>query len=245
MLDVQYVRTYYTGMARASLRDQIVAAGLRVMLRKGYVGSGVRDIVAEAGVPQGSFTNHFRSKEEFAAAVLDHYFEHVKDLVRQALDNRDLTPRERIERYLDLITERLEQDGFARGCLIGDFSLEAQSSELLRTRLRAIFAEWRAAFAACISEAQATGVVSSTFDPLELADFLLASWEGAILRMKIDRDPAALERFRTIVFHTIFGEKSSEHDRRHHASQSHGARLTHGVPRGRKSRRSGRTVSAR
>src|SRR5262245_55003616 len=91
VVDTQYVRTYYTDMARASLRDQIVAAGLRVMLRKGYVGSGVRDIVAEAGVPQGSFTNHFRSKEEFAAAVLDHYFEHVKDLVRQALEDRDLT----------------------------------------------------------------------------------------------------------------------------------------------------------
>ena len=37
------------------------------MVRKGYVGAGVRDIVAE-GVrqPQGSFTNHFRSKEAFA-----------------------------------------------------------------------------------------------------------------------------------------------------------------------------------
>jgi TetR/AcrR family transcriptional regulator, transcriptional repressor for nem operon len=199
-------------MSRLSSRDQIVAAGLRVMLREGYVGAGVRDIVAEAGVSQGSFTNHFRSKEAFAAAVLDHYFEHVKDLVRQALDDRTLTPRARFERYLDLITERLERDGFRRGCLIGDFSLEAQSSELLRTRLGEIFAEWRVAFADCIREAQATGGVSSVLDPVELADFLLASWEGAILRMKIDRDPAALDRFRTIVLHTIFREASSEHE---------------------------------
>ncbi len=215
------------------------------MLRKGYVGAGVRDIVAEARVPQGSFTNHFRSKEAFAAAVLDHYFEHVKDLIRQTLEDREGTPRERFERYLDLITERLERDGFARGCLIGDFSLEAQSSELLRSRLSVIFAEWRTAFAACIAEAQATGLVSSSFDPVELADFLLASWEGAILRMKIDRDPAALERFRTIVFHTIFRENNIEHQQRHHTSASQSARLEHGVSRGRKSRRSRRTVSAR
>jgi hypothetical protein len=32
----------------------------------------------------------------------------------------------------------------------------------------------------------------------------LASWEGAILRMKVERSPAALERFKTIAFETVF-----------------------------------------
>ncbi|HKA72816.1 MAG TPA: helix-turn-helix domain-containing protein, partial [Xanthobacteraceae bacterium] len=53
-------------MPRASLRDRILDAGLRVMFSQGYIGSGVRDIVAAAAAPQGSFTNHFRSKEAFA-----------------------------------------------------------------------------------------------------------------------------------------------------------------------------------
>src|SRR5438128_10176805 len=126
-------------MAKRSLRGDIIDAGLRVMLRSGYVGSGVREIVAGAGAPQGSFTNHFRSKEEFAAAVLDRYFDHVKGLVHQALDDNRLTPRARLRRYLDIITERLEADGFARGCLIGDLSLEASpQSEALRARLAEI-----------------------------------------------------------------------------------------------------------
>jgi TetR/AcrR family transcriptional repressor of nem operon len=51
-------------MARHSLRDTILEAGLKVMFRSGYNGSSVRDIVAAAGAPQGSFTNHFRSKED-------------------------------------------------------------------------------------------------------------------------------------------------------------------------------------
>ena len=58
-------------MAKASHRDSILDAGLKVMFRKGYVGAGVRDIVLEAGAPQGSFTNHFRSKETFAGEVLE------------------------------------------------------------------------------------------------------------------------------------------------------------------------------
>lgn len=177
------------------------------MLRKGYAASSVRDVVAEAGVPQGSFTNHFRSKEAFSSEVLDRYFEHVRDLVSQALDDQNLTPRQRLKRYLDIITSRLEAADFERGCLIGDFSLEAAPlSEMLRSRLSEIFLEWRDRFAECIREAQSTGEIDSTFTPEDLADFLLSSWEGAILRMKVERNGAALERFKKIVFSTVFKE---------------------------------------
>ena len=197
-------------MSKPSHRDRILEAGLKVMFRKGYIGAGVRDIVAEAPAPQGSFTNHFRSKEEFAREVLDRYFDDVKALVAEALDDGSLSPRQRLKRYLDIITERLAKDGFSRGCLIGDFSLEAApQSEMLRTRLAEIFAEWRAPFAACIAEGQAAGEIAATFAPEELAEFLLSSWEGAILRMKVERNAEPLERFKRIVFATVFKEPST------------------------------------
>ena len=194
-------------MPRESHRDRILNAGLKVMFRQGYIGSGVRDIVAEAKAPQGSFTNHFRSKEAFAREVLDRYFDHVKGLVAQALGDTTLSPRARLASYLDIITQRLEADAFTRGCLIGDFSLEAApQSEIIRERLAAIFAEWRAPFAACIGEAQAAGEIAKDFTPDDLAEFLLASWEGAILRMKVARDAEPLERFKRIAFATVFKE---------------------------------------
>jgi TetR/AcrR family transcriptional repressor of nem operon len=197
-------------MPKPSLRNQILDAGLKVMFHKGYVGSGVRDIVAEASAPQGSFTNHFRSKEVFACEVLDRYFEHITRLVSQALNDKSLPARGRLRRYLDTITARLAADGFERGCLIGDFSLEAiPHSEILRERLQEIFAQWRAPFAACIAEAQAAGEIATTFAPDDLAEFLLASWEGAILRMKVERDAEPLERFKRIAFATVFKEPST------------------------------------
>src|SRR5260370_42578377 len=124
-------------MAKPSLRNQILDAGLKVMFRQGYIGSGVRHIVAEAHAPQGSFTNHFRSKEIFAREVLDRYFEHTLGLVSQALDDKSLSGRERLRPHLDIITARLPADGFTRGCLIRDFILEAIShfTELRPRRL--------------------------------------------------------------------------------------------------------------
>lgn len=195
-------------MSKPSLREDILGAGLKVMFRSGYQGATVRDICAAAGAPHGSFTNHFRSKEAFAQEVLDRYFANLQGHVREALDDKSLTPRLRLKRYLDIISGVLAGARWNRGCLIGDFSLEATSeSKPLRKRLEAIFQEWRAPFASCIAEAQSIGEIDSTFDPMDLAEFLLASWEGAILRMKVERGPAALERFKAIAFQTVFKEQ--------------------------------------
>jgi TetR/AcrR family transcriptional regulator, transcriptional repressor for nem operon len=195
-------------MSRPSLREDILNAGLKVMFQTGYQGASVRDICAAAGAPQGSFTNHFRSKEAFVNEVLDRYFADLKTVVSQALNDQSRTPRQRLRRYLDIISGRLQGAKWNRGCLIGDLSLEASlQSKLLRKRLGEIFREWRTPFAECIAEAQAAGEIDSKFEPTDLAEFLLASWEGAILRMKVEGRPTALERFKNIVFETVFKEK--------------------------------------
>ena len=195
-------------MSKPSLREDILDAGLKVMFQSGYQGATVRDICAAAGAPHGSFTNHFRSKEAFAEEVLDRFFARNKEFVREALNDKSLTPRQRLRRFLDIISEELKANEWNRGCLIGDFSLQASSeSERLRQRLEAIFQEWRVPFAACIAEAQTAGEIDATFAPTDLAEFLLASWEGSILRMKVERGPAALDRFKNIVFETVFKEQ--------------------------------------
>ena len=92
---------------------------------------------------------------------------------------------------------------------VGSASLEVSShSKRLRRRLQEIFGEWRIPFAQCIAEAQAAGEIDSTFESIDLAEFLLASWEGEILRMKVDGERSALDRFNDIVFATIFKEKT-------------------------------------
>jgi TetR/AcrR family transcriptional repressor of nem operon len=195
-------------MSKPSLREDILNAGLKVMFRSGYSGATVRDICEAAGAPHGSFTNHFRSKEAFAKEVLDRYFANLQRTVNKALEDKSLTPRQRLQRYLEIISDVLAREKWSRGCLIGDFSLETSSqSKLLRQRLESIFEEWRLPFAKCIAEAQVLGEIDSTFDPMDLAEFLLASWEGAIVRMKIERGPVPLERFRKIAFQTVFKEQ--------------------------------------
>src|ERR1700692_3554056 len=103
-------------MSKPSYREDILKAGLKVMFRSGYHGASVRDICAAAGVPQGCFTNHFRSKEAFAEEVLDRYFANTQGMVKEALNDKSLTPRQRLRRYLDIISTVLARDKWNRGC---------------------------------------------------------------------------------------------------------------------------------
>ena len=195
-------------MPKRSHRDKLLDAGRKVMFERGYRGAGVRDIVSEAGAPQGSFTNHFRSKEAFASEVLDRYFDYLREIVQATLGDRSLSPRGRIRRYFDVITGKLKAEKWALGCLIGNLSLEVSAeSKPLRTHLSNIFVEWREPFAACIAEAQAAGEIADNFPARDLADFLLAGWHGAMLRMKVDRSSKPLDQFKAIAFATVLARR--------------------------------------
>src|SRR5262249_8335433 len=107
-------------------------------------------------------------------------------------------------------TDKLAAAEWARGCMIGNFSLElAGQNERLRMKLADLFARWRAPFAACIARGQAAGQIDTTFSADELADFLLAAWQGEMLRMKVARSPAPLERLKATVSATVFRSPQS------------------------------------
>lgn len=47
------------------------------------------------------------------------------------------------------------------------------------------------------------GEISRDIDPSALADFLLNSFEGAMLRMKVEKDSSPLDHFMTLVFSRV------------------------------------------
>ncbi|MFF0576401.1 TetR family transcriptional regulator C-terminal domain-containing protein [Streptosporangium saharense] len=195
-------------MARASKKDQILDRGMRAVRRTGLVGSSVRDITAAAEVPLGSFGNHFASKEAFGLAVIDHYFAGVREIVAATLDDTSRPPLARLRAYFDEITDRLERRGWHDGCLIGNTSLDStETSEAIRVRLSEVFAEWHEPFARCLLEAERVGEVTLPLPALGFADFLMASWQGAMLRMKVERSPEPLERFKTVVFDALLAPR--------------------------------------
>ena len=189
-------------MPRHNVRQQLIDAGLKVLIEKGFNGSGVQDITAAAGVPKGSFYNHFESKEALGAEIVDIY---GRDNPRRALlADTSLPPLQRLQAHFERLNSVFTDADFGRGCLLGNFSAELSGqSELIRGRLASLYLNWSSDVAAVIAEAQADGSISSKAAALDLASFLLDAYEGALLRARVEKSGRAFDRFMTVAFNQI------------------------------------------
>jgi len=191
-------------VAKPSHREKILTEGLRVVQARGFGGASVRDIVQAAGVPQGSFTNHFASKEAFCLEILDLYFKDVGAMIQRTLRNDSLPPLKRLRAFVDAQIKYLNRIGWRNGCLIGNFSAEAsEHSEVIRKRLIEIYEEMRQAVAYCLRAAVKSGELSRKNDCDELAGFLIASLQGAILQSKAERSSVPIERYKHLMFSSL------------------------------------------
>jgi TetR/AcrR family transcriptional repressor of nem operon len=191
-------------MTKPSNRERILAAGLRVVHAHGYAGASVRDIVEAAGVPQGSFTNHFTSKEAFGLEILDLYFARGCEVMGQTLRNGELSPLQRLDAYVEATRAHLNEDSMRNGCLFGNFTAEASDhSEPIRQRLVAIFAQVEGAIADCLKAAVQADQLPADFRCDDVAGFIVSSLQGANLLAKAQRSPVPIDRFKQVLFSTV------------------------------------------
>jgi TetR/AcrR family transcriptional regulator, transcriptional repressor for nem operon len=191
-------------MAKPSVRDKILNAAIETVQSRGFNGCGVNDITAAAGVPKGSFYNHFDSKEALGAEVAGEYWERGACSTLRILSDQTLAPVERLRRYFAKMAANLADRDYRCGCLIGNLSAEmADQSHLVRDRLSAIYAGWTRSIETCVREAQRAGEIRDDLPPATLAAFLVNAWEGTVLRAKVDKDGAAHAHFHDVVFKTL------------------------------------------
>jgi TetR/AcrR family transcriptional regulator, transcriptional repressor for nem operon len=185
-------------------RRKLLSAGLSEFHANGFTATGVDVIAKSAGVPKGSFYNFFDTKNDFAAEVVDLYFERHRAKLLTFLENRELSPLARLRAYFDERVAFFTSIGFQRGCMMGNLSAETTDhSEVMRERLAENFDSWSELFAETIREAQAIGEVKETVDAEILANFVLNSWEGSILRMRTVRSAKPLVEAKALIFNTV------------------------------------------
>src|ERR1700739_2300149 len=127
--------------SRADLLEQ----GTQLMLRSGYAGTGLVELLEAAGVPKGSFYNHFESKEAFAVELVRRYYDAHDRRLASLIGQPGRAPLERLRSYFeDLRRRAVDASPQARGCLLGMFALEmAGSSEPLRQTVSDVFRRWQ------------------------------------------------------------------------------------------------------
>jgi AcrR family transcriptional regulator len=127
----------------AGTKDRIMAASAELFRRNGYTGTGLKQIVTEAGAPFGSLYHFFPGgKEQLGDEVIrssgmmylqlfDIFFDNETDLVHG------------IEAAFAGAAETLRETGFADACPIATVALEvASTNETLRQATADVFTAW-------------------------------------------------------------------------------------------------------
>jgi len=174
-------------------RQQLIVVGLRLMLQRGYHALGLQEILAEAGVPKGSFYHHFASKEDFALQVIDAYQRRVHELLEATLTDVRHPPLDRVRNFFSGVREAYEMEGYL-GCFLGSLGQELSgTNERFRHKIDDCLTAIAAAHAVCLEEARVRGDLPSTCDARRTAELLVNAWEGAALRSRLLRSARPLD----------------------------------------------------
>lgn len=176
-------------------RENLLAEGVSLLMAQGYHGTGLKEILDAVKIPKGSFYNYFGSKENFGAEVIQHYITPFIQQLSGHLDNPDIDALTALQRYFDEIILELEKADFKGGCLLGNLMGElGDTSEICRASLQAAVERYRDLLRAGLEQAQREGTVRTDKSATEMADFLVNAFQGALLRMKIEKSSAPLKQ---------------------------------------------------
>ena len=185
-------------------RDRIIESGAEIIHRKGFNHTGIQEILTAAGVPKGSFYNYFKSKDEFGLQVIDYFLAHFKRIAIETLEDTRISPLSRIYAFLTAFMDYFESQSYAGGCPIGNLAQEmGDLSPAFRKRLSEAVDMMVDAYAQVLAAAQKDRKIPKNLDIKDTAGFIIASWHGAIIQMKLAQNLIPLKIHRKFIFDHI------------------------------------------
>lgn len=188
-------------MPRVGVREVLVEAAVTEFHRHGYTACSVELITKAAGVPKGSFYNHFASKEQLGAEVVARY---AGDSAWWKEVEPGLSPLAQLRARFRAVVDMLAESRFTHGCLLGNMGAEvADHSAVIRTQVGISLGQWSENIVVTLRAAQAAGEITAGSDLECLGRFLLDAFQGAIMRSKVVKTVEPLEGFLSVTFDSI------------------------------------------
>lgn len=188
-------------MTKEDTKTKILAIGAQIVHEKGFNNTGIQEILSAADVPKGSFYFYFKSKDEFGLALVDFFLSFMGEWMDRHLADPGPSPVKSLKKFFDELMAYFLEKGCKAGCPVGNMAQEmADLSEAFRDKAEQAFSQMKARIKRCLEAARENGEIDPDLDPDETADFILNSWEGALLRMKAQGEIKPLKIFDKMIF---------------------------------------------
>lgn len=168
--------------AKEASHERIVCAAARAIRRSGYDGTGVADIMKEAGLTHGAFYAHFASREAMLAEAADRAGAESNAFATQAI--AAAPPDQALRTLMQLYLSKAHVEGIETGCPVSALGSEMprQSAEVRHAATRRI-QEMIALVARQLPEA-------GQADAQERALVTVATMVGTLMLARAVDDPA-------------------------------------------------------
>ncbi len=185
-------------------KQSILQTGAEIIHLKGYHATGLQEILNAAKVPKGSFYNYFRSKEDFGLQVIDYFSEFFSDICETVLKDTTRSPLERLGHLLDQFMTVFDAKHYTCGCPVGNLAQEmGDTNPAFREKLSSAIDTMVNYYTFILTEAQKQGEIKQDLDARETANFIVASWHGALIRMKVSKSLAPLKNHKHFILDYI------------------------------------------
>lgn len=176
--------------------DYILEIGTDLIIKNGYNNVGLKEILETAKIPKGSFYYYFSSKEDFGVQVIKYYSKNSLTVINGYLTNLDQDPKDRIISFFEDMKDVYTTKEYKEGCLLGNCSLELSDiSNSFSGSISNELDKWQSSIEKCIKEGQDNGSINKNESAAVMSDFILTTWEGALLRMKSSKNTNSIEVF--------------------------------------------------
>jgi TetR/AcrR family transcriptional repressor of nem operon len=176
----------------AETRLRIIRTAADLFHKQGVRATSPDEIIEASRTGKGQFYHYFKSKEGLIHEVLQTYLEEIK--TRRAPLSYEIASWRDLEQWFRAQVELQKSFQMTRGCPFGTVGNEVtENDELTRQDLSLIFEVVKNKLAAFFIKEKAKGRLSRQANEERMADFCIATIQGAMLMGKIKRNSHTVE----------------------------------------------------
>jgi TetR/AcrR family transcriptional regulator, transcriptional repressor for nem operon len=173
-------------------RRQILAAAADLFHKQGVTATSPDQIIEASGTGKGQFYHYFKNKERLVHEVLQTYLESIQS--GSGPLSYEIASWEDLEQWFSAQIALQRRFRMTRGCPFGTIGNEVtENDELIRQDLSLIFEVAKAKLTTFFAKEKATGRLDPDVSEGQLADFCLATIQGAMLMGKVKRSSRVAE----------------------------------------------------
>jgi AcrR family transcriptional regulator len=176
-----------------SSRERILKCSEALILKNGFAGTSIEDILEKAAITKGGFFYHFENKAVLAHALVERYLVQDEVIFSDLFNQADDLSEDHLHQlliFLKLFAEMMGQlQETHPGCLVVSFTYEShQFDDDIRELIKQGLLSWRKMISSRLENITQKYPIKDDISIDALADMFISSIEGGIILSRAFQD---------------------------------------------------------